>query len=84
MNQIIDNDALLSRAETAAALRAEGYRVAAATLATKAVRGGGPPFMKFSRYAVYRWGDALTWAKASCSRSVTSTSELAAVEGRAA
>jgi hypothetical protein len=83
MNQIHD-DALLSRAETAVALTALGYRISAATLATKAVRGGGPPFMKFSRYATYRWADAGAWAKASCSRSVRSTSELAADEGKAA
>jgi hypothetical protein len=76
------DDALLSRVDLAWALRAQGYRIAAATLATKAVRGGGPPYMKFSRYAVYRWGDALAWAKASCSRAVTSTSEFGT--GRAA
>ena len=29
-----------------------------ATLATKATRGGGPPFQKFGSRALYRWADA--------------------------
>jgi hypothetical protein len=67
MNQIHD-DALLSRADTAAALTAAGYKVATSTLATKAARSGGPPYQVFNRHVAYRWGDALAWAKASSSR----------------
>lgn len=56
-------DRLLSRCETAQALSARGFRVAETTLATKAVRGGGPPYRVFGKYALYRWSDALAWAE---------------------
>ena len=39
-----------------------GFPVTEATLATKATRGGGPPFQKFGSRALYRWADALLWA----------------------
>ena len=32
------------------------------TLATKASRGGGPPYRLFGRKPLYRWGDGLDWA----------------------
>jgi hypothetical protein len=56
-------DALLTRRDAAAALTAAGYPVARATLATRAVRGGGPPFRRFGRVPLYRWGDLLDWAQ---------------------
>ena len=56
-------DALLTRERTAEALTAAGYPVASKTLATKATRGGGPPYSLFSGRALYRWGDALNWAR---------------------
>jgi hypothetical protein len=56
-------DALLSRAQTADALTAHGYPVARTTLATKATRGEGPPYQRFGRKPLYRWGDALAWAR---------------------
>jgi hypothetical protein len=58
-------DALLTRRDAAAALSAAGYPVARATLATRAVRGGGPPFQRFGRVPLYRWGDLLAWAEGS-------------------
>ena len=58
-----DPDALLTRDRTSEALTAAGYRVATKTLATKATRGGGPPYRLFSGRALYRWGDALDWAR---------------------
>jgi hypothetical protein len=57
-------DVLLPRAQTAHALTALGYPVAPATLATKATRGEGPPFRRFGRKPLYRWGDVLAWAEA--------------------
>jgi hypothetical protein len=61
---IPDNlDTLLTRESTAAALTSAGFPVAAKTLATKAVRGGGPPYSMFSGRALYRWGNALEWAR---------------------
>jgi hypothetical protein len=74
-NSTPDKSALLTREQTAAALQREGYPVAAKTLATKATRGGGPPFRKFGARALYNWGDALTWAQSRLSKPVGSTSE---------
>ena len=55
-------DALLTRDRTAEALTEAGFPVKAKTLATKATRGGGPPFSKFGPRALYRWDDAIAWA----------------------
>jgi len=71
-----DLNALLRRKATAAALTEAGYPTAEATLATLACRGGGPAFQRYGRYVVYRWGNALDWARSRLSRPVTSTSEL--------
>ncbi len=68
-------DALLTREATAAALTAAGYPVKAKTLATKATRGGGPPYRLFSSRTLYRWADALAWAEAVTSAPRCSTSE---------
>jgi hypothetical protein len=75
-------DALLTRAQTAAALTAAGYPTATATLSTKATRGGGPPFQKFGQRPLYRWRTALQWAKDRLSKPVRSTSELYQVRRR--
>jgi hypothetical protein len=70
-----DPDKLLTRKATAAALIQKGYPVAAGTLATKAVRGGGPPYRRFGPRVLYRWGDALQWAQSRLSVPMRSTSE---------
>jgi hypothetical protein len=69
-------DALLTRDATAAALTEAGYPVKAKTLATKASRGGGPPFQKYGNRPLYIWGSALAWAQSRLGPVVTSTSEL--------
>jgi hypothetical protein len=56
-------DALLSRVQTAGALTAVGYPIAPTTLANKAARGEGPCFQRFGRKPLYKWGDALAWAR---------------------
>ena len=61
-------DALLTREATAAALTAAGYPIAAKTLASKATRGGGPPYGVFAGRALYRWGSALDWARSHLTR----------------
>jgi hypothetical protein len=68
-------DALLRRKATAEALTALGYPVSDKTLATKATRGGGPPYRSFGRTPLYRWGDALSWAESRLSAPRCSTSE---------
>ena len=68
-------NALLTRSKTADALSEAGFPVKEATLATKATRGGGPPYQRFGSRALYRWGDALLWAKGRLSAPRRSTSE---------
>jgi hypothetical protein len=75
-NSIPDNlDALLTRSRTAEALTEAGFPIKAKTLATKATRGGGPPFSKFGLRVLYRWDDALAWAQGRLSATYCSTSE---------
>src|SRR5271156_1236122 len=74
---IPDNpDTRLTRNGIAAALTEAGFPIKPATLATKATRGGGPPFQRFGLRPLYRWGDALAWAQSRLGPLVTSTSEL--------
>lgn len=68
-------DALLTRDRLAEALTEAGFPTRAKTLATKASRGGGPPFRKFGPRAIYKWGDALEWAQARLTEPIRSTSE---------
>jgi hypothetical protein len=68
-------DVRLTRRKTADALTEAGFPVKEGTLATKATRGGGPPYQKFGSRALYRWGDALLWAKGRLSAPRRSTSE---------
>jgi hypothetical protein len=70
-----NDDALLTRDQTASALTEKGFPVKAKTLATKATRGGGPPYHKFGPRALYRWGDALEWAYSRMTPVHHSTSE---------
>jgi hypothetical protein len=68
-------DASLTRAQTASALTECGYPVKTSTLATKASRGGGPPYALFGARPLYRWGDSLDWAKSRLSLPRTNSSE---------
>ena len=76
MSQVPDTtDVLLTRQRVAEALTAAGYPISHRTLATKATRGGGPPYSLFSGRALYRWGDALEWAESLTTAPRRSTSE---------
>ncbi len=66
---------LLRRKAAAEALTEAGYPISEKTLATKAVRGGGPPYQKFGRTVLYRWADTLAWAEGRLSSPRCSTSE---------
>jgi hypothetical protein len=77
-------DALLTRAETAAALTAEGYLIKPATLASKASRGGGPPYRLFGVRPLYRWGEALAWAEGRMSAPRRTTSENSVADAASA
>lgn len=80
------SDTLLTRDAVAAALTARGYPVKAKTLATKATRGGGPPFRHFGVRVLYRWSDALAWAEGRLSplRRTTSDTDVHAGQHGAA
>ena len=67
---------LMTRKATALALTGAGFPLAAATLATLATRGGGPPFRRFGSRALYRADEGLDWANSRLSKAVSSTSEL--------
>jgi len=71
-----DPEALLTRDQTAGALTAAGYPTKAKTLATKATRGGGPPYYLFGPRALYRWRTSLEWAQSRLRPPISSTSEL--------
>jgi hypothetical protein len=75
-------DALLTRSQTGAALRAEGFPVADKSLATRASRGGGPPYRRFGARVLYRWRDALEWAQSRLSAPINSTSEVDVTRGQ--
>jgi hypothetical protein len=76
INYIPDTpDSLLTRERTAAALTEAGFPIKAKTLATKATRGGGPPYRRFGLRVLYRWGDALAWAEGRLTSANCSTSE---------
>jgi hypothetical protein len=65
----------LTRDAAANALTAAGYPVSAATLATRASRGGGPIYRTFSGRALYLWSDLLSWAESRTSIPKHCTSE---------
>ena len=75
---IATSPTLLRRKATAEALTAAGFPVTEKTLATKAVRGGGPPYQTFGRTVLYRWADVLAWAEGRLSPPRGSTSEVKA------
>jgi hypothetical protein len=56
-------DTLLVRDDTAEALTEAGFPTARGTLQNAAHRGDGPPYSIYGRRALYRWGDALEWAR---------------------
>lgn len=72
----LEPDALLTREQTAAALTEAGFPIKAKTLATKATRGGGPPYQRFGSRPLYKWADALRWAQSRLSPPIGSSSEL--------
>ena len=71
-----DPDAQFTRERLADELTKAGYPTTTATLATKASRGGGPPFRKWGRRPIHRWGYALACAQSKLGPVVTSTSAL--------
>jgi len=80
-----DLDALLTRVDCAAALSEAGFPTSPKTLATKASRGGGPPFRRWGSKPLYPWGSSLSWAMERLGPPMRSTSEAdAALQDRPA
>jgi hypothetical protein len=75
-------DALLTRAQAAAALTAAGHPIAVATLKTLASRGGGPAFQKAGSRVVYVWSTTFAWAQSKLGPVQRSTSENDAPKAR--
>jgi len=74
-SDVFDLDALLTRVRLAEELNRKGYPISPKTLATKASRGGGPPYVLFGRRPLYRWRDALSWAEGRLTAPRCSSSE---------
>jgi len=55
-----DANDLLTRDETAAALRETGIRMTVSTL-SGLQRGDGPPFQRFGQRPYYKWADVQAW-----------------------
>ena len=72
---VVDRTTLMTREQIAATLTEAGFPVRPATLATKAVRGGGPPFRRFGNKPLYEVGLAFDWALARLGPNRVSTSE---------
>lgn len=70
------NQTFLRREQAAAYLQERYGAYTTETLAKLATIGGGPPFVKFGRFPLYRPGDLTAWAEARMSKLVHSTSEL--------
>lgn len=70
---------LLRRSQAAAFLQERYGAYTTATLARLAVQGGGPPFVKFGRFPLYRTEDLEAWAESRMSKLVSSTAELTCV-----
>jgi len=70
-------EVLLSREGAAGALTAAGYVTSSATLATKATRGNGPPYRRYGKRTIYRWGDLIAWAEANTGPLQLNSSDLA-------
>ena len=78
----IDPDARLTRKRAAEALTEEGYPTREKTLATKASRGGGPPYEIWCGRSMYKWGPLLSWARDELSEPRRSTSEADVISAR--
>jgi hypothetical protein len=71
----IPPDTLLTREKAALALTACGVPISRRTLATRACRGGGPPYRHFGRVVLYEWQDLVGWACGKMSPSASNASE---------
>jgi hypothetical protein len=77
----LTDETLLSRSRVAEELTRAGFKIAVATLAGYATRGGGtrgggPPYEVWNGKPLYRWADARAWAQTRFARLVVHTTEV--------
>jgi hypothetical protein len=77
-------DKFLSRQEAAELLQEHGFPTTPTSLAVKASRGGGPPYHRFGRQAIYAPSEVLAWAHAKVATAAATASEHRAQEVEAA
>jgi hypothetical protein len=77
----VDPKTFLTRFQVSEALEACGIPLSYDTLATKATRGGGPPFRIFGKSAVYQWCDVVAWVLETMGEPARTTSEHRARQG---
>jgi hypothetical protein len=68
----------LTRKQLAAALTKEGFPITAATLATKATKGGGPPYRLFGHRSMYLLSEGIVWAQSRVQSSRAAIAKVAA------
>jgi hypothetical protein len=71
----IPGGARLTRRQAAKALSDCGIPLSEKTLATTASRGGGPPYQRFGKIAIYTWSTLVVWALAKMGAPATNASE---------
>jgi hypothetical protein len=77
----VDPKTFLTRFQVSEALEACGIPLSYDTLATKATRGGGPPFRIFGKSAIYQWCDVVAWVLETMGEPARTTSEHRARQG---
>jgi hypothetical protein len=77
----IDPGTFFTRPQLSDTLEECGIPLSADTLATKATRGGGPPFRIFGKSAVYQWADVVEWVRETMGEPACTTAEHRARQG---
>lgn len=71
----IPPDAKFTRRQAAKTLTDCGIPLSEKTLSTKASRGGGPPYQRFGKIAIYTWRELEAWALAEMGEPARNASE---------
>lgn len=71
----IPPDARFTRRQAAKMLTHCGIPLSEKTLSTKASRGGGPPYRRFGKIAIYTWRELVAWALAEMGEPARNASE---------
>jgi len=72
-SQVVEPE-FLPRKQLSEFLTRMGYPIRPSQLAKLAVTGGGPPYQRFNRWAIYKPATALEWARSELSEPATRAS----------